>query len=257
MRNLLPRLCAMLLFVLIISCEKESIIEETQIVNQENEKIFIDGIEHDFVFKENVLGEISLDKEEDIILTKFIEENENMSYYYDSKDVLYLFKNSNEMKEFMENNMKSNFTKTSSKPELSLEIVPNDTWAESSLKIYDGKDYQTLLFVSNLTYPGYGSGSSNVPDLSSVYLNGNFQDFNDKISSIKLSMIVPVPYYNDLDISYAILYREKNYGGYSLGISTTNGTEYGIADLHTKKMYTKWFNTRYWGDRASSLKHYY
>ena len=145
MRNLLPRLCAMLLFVLIISCEKESIIEETQIVNQENEKIFIDGIEHDFVFKENVLGEISLDKEEDIILTKFIEENENMSYYYDSKDVLYLFKNSNEMKEFMENNMKSNFTKTSSKPELSLEIVPNDTWAESSLKIYDGKDYQTLL----------------------------------------------------------------------------------------------------------------
>jgi len=258
MKNLLPRLCVMLLLVIVTSCEEENLHTENQIINQQNEKIFIDGVEYNFVFKENILGEISLAKNEGDILSSFIEENKKMSYYYDMKGALHLFKNSDEMKVFMENDSKSNFVPIKNKKNSLLKIVGNDEWAESSLKIYDGKNYQTLLFSSNLgnTNSGWGGTSTYIPNLGSVYLSG-YQDFNDKASSIKLSMIVPYPHANNIDISYAILYRETNYGGYSLGISTSKYSEYGIADLHRKKMYRRWAKTRYWGNRASSLKHYY
>lgn len=262
MKNLLPRLCVMLLFVLITSCEKENLSIENQVINQENEKIFIDGVEHNFLFKENTLGEISLDKEQDVVLSKFIEENENMSYYYDKQDVLHMFKNSDDMKEFMENDTKSNFIRSKNNYDLSSKVILTDEIAHSSLKIYDGTNYNTLLFTSNLNevYPSQIPERTDIPDLRATVIGGlswNTYNFNDKASSIILSMKVPIPMFNPLDISYAILYSDLNYSGYSLGISTTTYNEYDISDLHQIKMYREWFKTRYWGDRATSLKHYY
>lgn len=250
----------MLLLALIISCEKEETFNnKSLIVNSEVEQIVIDGVEYDFEFYKDNLGEVTLNKNENDILSDFIEKNKNMSYYYDTKNILHLFRNSDEMKKFMEDDATRNFIPSKNTINSSLKLVTVDEWAESSLKIYDGTNYQTLLFASNIgnTNSGWGGTSTNIPNLESVYLNGNYQNFNDKTSSIKLSMKVPIPYTNNINISYAILYRDTNYGGYSLGINSTKYNEYGIADLHKTKMYREWFKTRYWGDRASSLKHYY
>lgn len=267
MKNLLLRLSVMLLLVSIISCEKEDLSIKNQIINQENEKIFIDGIEHNFIFKENTLGEISLDKEQDVVLSKFIEENESMSYYYDKKDVLHLFKDSDEMLKFMVNENESLLSqrkqiKTESKSFDVLNFIP------STLELYDGTNYQNLILKTNVgvTSPPYNGGnlvnSVNLPDLSNINTAFNiftFGDVDEKASSIRIQCSHTGPTIPGQSTAYAILYRNSNYSNYSFGMNVTASfetSEIGISDLGKKKMYRKWFKTRYWGNRISSLKHW-
>lgn len=264
MKKLLLRICVMLLLVLTVSCEKESLSIENQIINKENEKIFIDGKEYNFVFKENKLGEIFLEKEEDDILSTFIEKNMSMSYYYDSKDDLHLFKNSDEMRKFMVNENK-NVDLLPRKSQEQAESKVLGVGEYSTLKLYDGINYQNLILKSQVGEENYSSNLIyyvNLPNLSNIqgypFNVWKYGTVDDKASSLVLTCFDALTP-NGLSTAYAILYRNSNYSNYSFGISTSafgGNSEYGILDLHKKKMYRKWFKTRYWGNRISSLKHW-
>ena len=250
----LIKLFAITLLLSLVACSESDQENSDQIAKKETDVISIDGIEHSFTFTEDKQGNITLDKgqeEKGKIITNYFKTNLTASSYYNENDkILYLFKNSDMMVNFINKNIKIKTQKTTSTNK-----TASITGASLiTLSLYEHPDFISLLHKEeiNVPFPYY---SIKEPNLSILNRNGMYSNIEDKISSINLKVEQPFVDQGFKQVT-AIFYEGRNYGGYSFGMSLNSyNSQTSHNNLATLRMYKSWINgSKYYDNRISSFK---
>jgi hypothetical protein len=253
----LIKLFAITLLLSLVACSESDQENSDQVSKKETDVISIDGTKHSFTFTEDKQGNITLDKgqeEKEKTITDYFKTNLTASSYYNETDkVLYLFKDSDMMVNFINKNTKIKTQKTTSTNK-----TASITGASLiTLSLYEHPDFISLIHTVgiNVPFPYYTVREPNLSVLrigDSAYTN----NIEDKISSINLEI---GQLFNDQGYPIqvtAIFYEERNYGGYSFGMSlNTYNSKTSHNNLATLRMYKSWINgSKYYDNRISSFK---
>lgn len=266
----LIKLFAITLLLSLAACSENDQENPDQISKKETDVISIDGTKHTFTFTEDKQGNITLDKgqeEKGKIITNYFKTNLTASSYYNEGDkILYLFKDSKTMIDFMTKNSKqSSLTSKNSNTSESSYLPKID------LELYDSANFADLLNQPAGSYQDQFYGAINgsqttrgfeVPDLSNFKISKNPAitpnlNIEDKLSSVKLrvgsQVGVPSLPYNFHQVT-AVFYENRNFGGYSFGMTlNTYNSETSHSNLASLRMYKSWINgSKYFDNRISS-----
>ncbi|PVX46893.1 hypothetical protein C8C85_2787 [Flavobacterium sp. 103] len=255
----LIKLFAITLLLSLVACSESDQENSDQVSKKETDVISIDGTKHSFTFTEDKQGNITLDKGQEgkeKTITDYFKTNLTASSYYDESDkILYLFKDSETMVNFINKNTKIKTLKATSTNK-----TASITGASLiTLSLYDNPDFDpnTLLHKVeiNVPFPYYTIREPNLSILrigDSAYIN----NIEDKISSINLSVGPQGFSPQGFQQVTAIFYEERNYGGYSFGMSLNSyNSQTSHNNLATLRMYKSWINgSKYYDNRISSFK---
>lgn len=265
----LIKLFAITLLLSLGACSENDQENSDQIAKKETDVISIDGTKYSITFTEDKEGNITLEKgqeEKEKTITDYLKTNLTASSFYNETDkVLYLFKDSETMINFMTN--KTNQSLTSKKSnKLATTSLPS---VKIELELYADANFVNLLNPDDANedsfyYPINGSVTTRgfeVPNLSqfrqSKSYPNQYRNIEDMMSSIKLKVgpDAPIPSmpYNFHQVT-VVFYEERNFGGYSFGMTlNTYNSETSHNNLATLRMYKSWINgTKYFNDRISS-----
>jgi hypothetical protein len=248
------KLFAITLLLTLAACSESDQANSDQIAKKETDVISIDGTKYPFTFSEDKQGNITLDKgqeEKEKIITDYFKTNLTASSYYNETDkVLYLFKDSDKMVNFINKNTKIKTQKTSSTNKTaSITGTPLIT-----LSLYDNPNFDSLLHKVeiNVPFPYY---TIREPNLSILNIgSGMSTNIEDRISSINLKVEQPFVDQGFKQVT-AVFYEERNYGGYSFGMSLNSyNSQTSHNNLATLRMYKSWINgSKYYDNRISSF----
>jgi hypothetical protein len=262
------KLFAITLLLSLVACSESDQENSDQIAKKETDVISIDGTKHSFTFTEDKQGNITLDKgqeEKEKTITDYFKKNQKASSYYNETDkVLYLFKNSDDMINFMTKNSKQSSSTSKKSNASALPGMPS-----IELLLYADANFVNLLNPNDTNedlfyYAINGTQTTRgfeVPNLSKFRQSKNYpneyRNIEDKISSIKLK-VGPnsVPPYVSLNFHQVsvVFYEHTNFGGYSFGMTlNTYNSETNHNNLATLRMYKSWINgSKYYDNRISS-----
>lgn len=248
------KLFAITFLLSLVACSENDQENSNQIAKKETDLISIDGTKYSLTFTEDKQGNITLDKgqeEKEKTITDYYKINlATSSFYNESDKVLYLFKDSDMMISFINKNSKIKTQKSTS----TNKTTSITGAALITLSLYEHPDFISLLHKEeiNAPFPYY---SIKEPNLSILNRNGIYSNIEDKISSINLKVEQPFVDQGFKQVT-AVFYEERNYGGYSFGMSLNSyNSQTSYNNLATLRMYKSWINgSKYFDNRISSFK---
>jgi hypothetical protein len=284
------KLFAITLLLSLVACSESDQENSDQIAKKETDVISIDGTKYSLTFTENKEGNSTLDKgqeEKEKIIADYFKTNLTASSYYNETDkVLYLFKDSETMINFMTKNSKqsllaskkSNTSKITSLPSVKIEL---ELYADPNFANLLNPIDNENLYLENagcfITDSGWradspltsgsktinGSHTSrgfevpNLANFKAYNIGGSYLNIEDRLSSVKLKVgsqngppLIPSNFHQVT----AVFYEHTNFGGYSFGMTlNTYNSETSHNNLGTLRMYKSWINgSKYFDNRISS-----